>query len=77
MARGKRAIDNREAIASCHICNTAGLTVTEVDEDYISFNLVSDKILSSHKRKLYESTKRGQYFSFQNATWYLDEFLTI
>ena len=73
----KRRIDNRKVIASCHICNTAGLSITEIDEDYINFNLVTDRILSSHKRRLYESKKRGQYFSFQGAIWYLDEFLKI
>ena len=73
----KRRIDNRKVIASCHICNTAGLSVTEVNEEYIYFNLVTDKILSSHKRKLYEAAKRGQYFIFQSSRWYLDEFFTI
>lgn len=76
----KRSIDDRKGIASTHICNTTGIVITEIEydtNDYIHFNLVSDAIISSHKRKLEDSVKRGAFFRFSGCRWYLDEFLKI
>jgi hypothetical protein len=64
-------------IATAYITNNGGIGIKEIKygiDDYVVFDIVTDKVLSTHKRKIYYSVKRGAYFRW-GGNWYLDEFM--
>ena len=62
-------------IAVKSISNTCGIGIKEADDEKVSFDLVSDKVLSQHKAKLYQNLKGFYFFKFGNVRYYLNEFM--
>ena len=62
-------------IAVKPISNTCSIAIKEADDEKVSFDLVSDKVLSKHKAKLYQNLKGDFFFKFGNVRHYLNEFM--
>ena len=61
-------------IAVKSISNTRAIGIKEVDEK-VSFDIVTDKVLSQHKAKVYQNLKGFYFFKFGNVRYYLNEFI--
>ena len=61
-------------IAVKSISNTCAIGIKEVDEK-VSFDIVTDKVLSQHKAKVYQNLKGFYFFKFGNVRYYLNEFI--
>ena len=61
-------------IAVQSISNTCSIGIKEADDEKVSFDIVSDKVLSKHKAKVYQNLK-GFYFNFGGSRFYLNEFI--
>ena len=64
-----------EYIAVQSITNNCSICIKEADEEKVSFDIVSDKVLSKHKAKLYQNLKGDFFFKFGNVRHYLNEFI--
>lgn len=62
-------------IAVKPISNTCSIGIKEAEDEKVSFDLVSDKVLSQHKAKLYPNLKGDFFFKFGNVRHYLNEFI--
>ena len=62
-------------IAVKSISNTCSIGIKEADDEKVSFDIVSDKVLSQHKAKLYQNLKGFYFFKFGNVRHYLNEFM--
>lgn len=62
-------------IAVKSISNTCSIGIKEADDEKVSFDIVTDKVLSQHKAKLYQNSKGFYFFKFGNIRYYLDEFI--
>lgn len=62
-------------IAVKSISNTCSIGIKEVDDEKVSFDIVSDKVLSKHKVKVYQNLKGYSFFKFGNCRYYLNEFI--
>ena len=62
-------------IAVKSISNTCSIGIKEADDEKVSFDIVSDKVLSKHKAKVYQNLKGDFFFEFGNVRYYLNEFI--
>ena len=62
-------------IAVKSISNTCSIGIKEVDDEKVAFDIVSDKILSQHKAKVYQNLKGYFFFKFGNVRYYMNEFI--
>ena len=62
-------------IAVKSISNTCSIGIKEVDDEKVSFDIVSDKVLSQHKVKVYQNSKGFYFFKLGNIRYYLNEFI--
>ena len=62
-------------IAVQSISNTCSIGIKEVDDEKVSFDIVTDKVLSQHKAKVYYNLKGCPFFKFGNCRYYLNEFI--
>ena len=62
-------------IAVKSISNTCSIGIKEVDDEKVAFDIVSDKILSQHKAKVYQNLKGFYFFKLGNIRYYLNEFI--
>ena len=62
-------------IAVQSISNTCSIGIKEADDENVSFDIVTDKVLSRHKAKLYQNLKGFYFFKFGNVRYYLNEFI--
>ena len=62
-------------IAVKSISNVCAIGIKEADDEKVSFDLVSDKVLSKHTAKLYQNLKGDFFFKFGNVRYYLNEFM--
>ena len=62
-------------IAVKSISNTCSIGIKEADDEKVSFDIVSDKVLSQHKAKVYQNLKGFCFFKFGNVRHYLNEFM--
>ena len=62
-------------IAVKSISNTCSIGIKEADDEKVSFDIVTDKVLSQHKAKLYQNLKGWSFFKFGNVRYYLNEFI--
>ena len=61
-------------IAVKSISNICAIGIKEVDEK-VSFDIVTDKVLSQHKAKVYQNLKGFYFFKFGKVRYYLNEFI--
>ena len=62
-------------IAVKSISNTFAIGIKEADDEKVSFDIVTDKVLSQHKAKVYQNLKGFYFFKFGNVRYYLNEFI--
>ena len=62
-------------IAIKSISNACAIGIKEVDDEKVSFDIVTDKVLSQHKAKVYQNLKGYYFFKFGNIRYYLNEFI--
>ena len=62
-------------IAVKSISNTGSIGIKEADDEKVSFDIVTDKVLSQHKAKVYQNLKGFYFFKFGNVRYYLNEFI--
>ena len=62
-------------IAVQSISNACSIGIKEADDEKVSFDLVSDEVLSKHKAKLYQNLNGDFFFKFGNVRHYLNEFI--
>ena len=62
-------------IAVKSISNTCSIGIKEADDEKVSFDIVTDKVLSQHKAKVYYNLKGSPFFKFGNCRYYLNEFI--
>ena len=62
-------------IAIKSISNTCSIGIREVNDEKVAFDIVSDKVLSKHKAKVYQNLKGFYFFKFGNVRHYLNEFI--
>lgn len=62
-------------IAVQSISNTCSIGIKEADDEKVSFDIVTDKVLSQHKAKVYKNLKGFCFFRFGNVRYYLNEFI--
>ena len=62
-------------IAVQSISNNCSIGIKEADDEKVSFDLVSDKVLSQHTAKIYHNLKGDFFFKFGNVRHYLNEFI--
>lgn len=62
-------------IAVKSISNICSIGIKEADDEKVSFDIVTDKVLSQHKAKLYQNLKGCYFFKFGNIRYYLNEFI--
>ena len=62
-------------IAVKSISNTCSIGIKEVDDEKVSFDIVTDKVLSQHTAKVYQNLKGFYFFKFGNVRYYLNEFI--
>ena len=72
--RQKEVLKEVKYIAVQSISNTCSIGIKEADDEKVSFDIVSDKVLSKHKAKVYQNLK-GFYFNFGGMRFYLNEFI--
>ena len=72
--RQKEVLKEVKYIAVQSISNTCSIGIKEADDEKVSFDIVSDKVLSQHTVKLYQNLK-GFYFNFGGMRFYLNEFI--
>ena len=61
-------------IAVQSISNTCSIGIKEVDDEKVTFDVVTDKVLQ-HKAKVYQNLKGCFFFKFGNVRYYLSEFI--
>ena len=62
-------------IAVKSISNTCSIGIIEANDEKVSFDIVTDKVLSQHKAKLYQNLKGFYFFKFGNIRYYINEFI--
>ena len=62
-------------IAVKSISNTCAIGIKEADDEKVLFDIVTDKVLSKHKVKVYQNLKGFYFFKFGNVRYYLNEFI--
>ena len=62
-------------IAVQSISNTCSIGIKEANDEKVSFDIVSDKVLSQHKAKVYQNSKGFYFFKLGNVRYYLNEFI--
>ena len=62
-------------IAVKSISNVCAIGIKEADDEKVSFDIVTDKVLSQHKAKVYQNLKGVSFFKFGNVRYYLNEFI--
>ena len=71
----KKGVKTMKYIAAQPISNTCSICIKEADDEKVSFDIVSDKVLSKHKVKVYYNLKGCPFFKFGNVRYYLNEFI--
>ena len=62
-------------IAVKSMSNTCSIGIKEANDEKVSFDIVTDKVLSQHKAKLYQNSKGFYFFKLGNIRYYLNEFI--